>query len=160
MTAKRRLIHVGSAALITVGLGVGVAATLHVQAATVVKVTLPATGAVINACNGEIVTLSGTKHALLHITMDSHGGFRGDLDANFQDVKGVGDQGNTYMAPFHEYLNLNDQVGNATPVTLTFNMISKGSAPNFILHEDDHITVNADGTVTSFHDKFRTECQG
>jgi hypothetical protein len=160
MTAKRRLIHVGSAVLITVGLGIGVAAPLHVQAATVDNDTFPINFGVTNPCNGENVALSGTEHDTLHITMDSNGGFHGDMQANLENITGVGDQGNTYVAPGVLHSNVNGRVGGEETFTETFNIISAGSAPNFILHEDYHITVNADGTVTTSHDNVSSACRG
>jgi hypothetical protein len=40
-----------------------------------------------------------------------------------------------------------------------FDMIGQGQAPNFSVHETFHVTVNADGSVTSFHDNFSITCQ-
>jgi hypothetical protein len=160
MTAKHRLIHVGSAALITLGLGIGVAAPLHVQAATVYNLTHPINATVLNACTGESVVFSGNEHDLFTLTMASNGGFHADQQANYQDVQGVDDQGNTYVIPGAEHLSLNGQVAQEETVTETVQVISRGSAPNFIMHQDEHITINADGTVTAFHDNISTVCQG
>ena len=129
-------------------------------AATVFNVNSPFNETVTNPCNGENVTISGTEHEMLHVTLDGNGGFHGDMQANLHDVTGVGDQGNTYHVPgaFHD--NLNGKVGQEETETETFNFISDGSAPNFLLHIDFHFTINADGTLTSSHDTFRTECKG
>lgn len=136
------------------------ALTLSALAATVYNVTYPVNFSVFNACNGENIVISGYEHDTYHITYDSNGGVHGDMHANLQDVKGVGDQGNTYTIPGTYHENFNGQVGSEETLTETFNVISTGSAPNFVMHEDAHITVNADGTTTSYHDNFTTDCQG
>lgn len=156
---RRKLIHCVSAAVVALGLGAS-ALALPAQAATVYNVTYPTNFTVTNPCNGENVVVSGYEHDTLNITYDSNGGFHGDMHANLQGVTGVGDQGNTYTVPGAYHDNLNGQVGQEETTTETFSFISNGSAPNFVLHEDIHFTVNPDGTVTSSHDNFTTECRG
>ena len=136
------------------------ALTLPALADKVSNMTVPINFTVTNACNGENVALSGNEHELFHITNDSNGGFHSDIHANMQDVKGVGDQGNTYTIPGQFHGSFNGQVGSESTLTETCNVISTGSAPNFVLHIDTHTTFNADGTVTSTHSNIRTECQG
>jgi hypothetical protein len=143
-----------------VGLGIGVAAPLHVHAGTLFNVTYPINFPAFNPCNGENVFLSGTEHDTVYFTMDSNGGFHGGMQANLENMTGVGDQGNTYVAPGALHSNVNGRVGYEETFTETFDIISTGSAPNFLMHEDVHFTVLADGTVTSSHDNFRTECRG
>jgi hypothetical protein len=40
----------------------------------------------------------------------------------------------------------------------SFDVVSKGSAPNFLLHMTLHVTVNANGTLTSFVDNLTETC--
>ena len=40
-----------------------------------------------------------------------------------------------------------------------FRIIGQGSGNNFLVHETLHITVNADGTITVFHDNFSIDCR-
>jgi hypothetical protein len=54
----------------------------------------------------------------------------------------------------------NSQVAHTITITDNEEVVAEGSAPNFLLIDDFHITVNPDGMVTSFHDNFRFECQG
>jgi hypothetical protein len=136
------------------------ALTLPALADTVYNITFPVSFSVVNPCNGETVVVSGNEHDTLHMTMDGNGGFHGVFHMNLQDVSGVGDQGNTYRIPATFHDNINGKVGEEETLTATSNVISQGSAPNFLLHDDTHITVHPDGTVTSSHDNFRTECRG
>jgi len=133
---------------------------LPALADTVVNITSPISFTRTNPCNGENVTFSGNGHLNFHLTFDSGGGVHYDLHTNSQDVKGIGDQGNTYTIPLESLDSVNGQVGREATVTLTEEVISQGSAPNFVLDEDAHTTVNADGTITVSFDNVTTACQG
>lgn len=134
--------------------------TLPALADTVYNVTYPVSYLIGNPCNGENVVVSGNEHDTYHITYDNNGGYHADMHANLQDVTGVGDQGNTYHIPGVYHDTVNGKVGYEETTTETFSFISQGSAPNFIMHFDFHITVNADGTVTSYHNNFTAVCRG
>ena len=41
-----------------------------------------------------------------------------------------------------------------------FSMITHGPLPNFVLHEVEHVTINANGEVTVFFDNLSAECRG
>ena len=129
-------------------------------AATVINIDIPLSGTVFNPCNGENVAVSGNEHDTFELTFDGHGGVHVVFTGNLEGVTGVGDQGNTYQIPgaFHDQYNA--RVGFEETFTETFQIVSHGSAPNFTFHEDAHITVNPNGTVTEFHDHFSTTCQG
>jgi hypothetical protein len=135
------------------------AVRVQAQADTIYNQTVPVSFTATN-CNGENVALSGNEHDTFHETFDGSGGVYVDFHANLQDVTGVGDQGNTYHAPDALHNQYNIKVGYEQTVTVSQLFVSQGSAPNFVLKFDVHITVNPDGTVTSFHDNFSTECRG
>jgi len=40
-----------------------------------------------------------------------------------------------------------------------FRIIGQGPGNNFLVHETLHFTINADGTVTVFHDNFSVDCK-
>ena len=40
-----------------------------------------------------------------------------------------------------------------------FRIIGQGPGNNFLLHEDFHITVNANGDVITSHDNFSADCK-
>ena len=133
--------------------------TLPALAATVFNVTVPV-NLTIGTCNdGEVVTISGLVHEIFLLTFDGSGGVHVDFHENFEDVTGVGSLGNTYHAPVAENSSFNAVVGHESTITVSELFVSQGSAPNFSLKENVHITVNPDGTVTSFDSDFTTQCQ-
>ena len=40
-----------------------------------------------------------------------------------------------------------------------FRIVGQGPGNNFLVHEVAHITFNANGTVTTFHDNFSAQCK-
>jgi hypothetical protein len=40
-----------------------------------------------------------------------------------------------------------------------FRIIGQGPGNNYLVHENEHFIINADGTVTVFHDNFSIVCQ-
>ncbi len=115
---------------------------------------------IVNACNGEVVAVTVTFHDVYRVTLDSSGGFH--LGSHENDYgSGVGSLGNKYQinATFNNKFNGN--VGQEETATAKIFFVSQGSAPNDLdVKNDYHLTVNPDGTVTSFHDNFRSECLG
>ena len=121
-------------------------------------------GGVLNPCNGEILTFSGTDHVTLRRTDDGNGGVHVGQHHNIH-VTAIGDQGNTYEGNGEDTFELNGRVGYEETATHTggpfeFNEISQGSAPNFVAHAVFHTTFHPDGTVTADVVHFTTECRG
>lgn len=115
----------------------------------------------INSCNGEFVTLDGTLSEDIHEVLNGNRvNFSEHIHAS---LHGTGDQGNEYNltdnVSFTENFSLNNgQV--AFDEIQVFNVISKGSAPNFKARVKFHVTVNANGTVTSSVSEITTTCNG
>jgi hypothetical protein len=128
-------------------------------AATVTNITVPISGTVSNACNGEMLTFSGELHLTSRVTLDSSGGFHLGAHVNIH-VTATGDQGNTYEGNQEDNSELNGRIGVEQIETITISIISKGSAPNVVIHAVFHITVRPDGTVTAFVDHLTAECRG
>jgi hypothetical protein len=40
-----------------------------------------------------------------------------------------------------------------------FRIIGQGPGNNFVLHENFHLTINANGEVTTVHDNFSADCK-
>jgi hypothetical protein len=124
----------------------------------------PLAGEVINPCTGELVLFEGTTHFVFHRTVDAGGGFRFKGHENLQ-AKGVSDSGAKYIV--HEVGNdqenfdvFSDSADNFTLMG-TLQYIRQGSETA----EDDfqakllvHVTVNANGELTSEILKAETEC--
>lgn len=110
--------------------------------------------------DGEDVQLSGKLHMLYHTTLDDTGGFHMKLHFNPQGISGVGlTSGDKYQGTGVTQENFNGKVGEEYTYINNFRIIGQGPGNNLLVHENFHITVNADGTVTSYHDNIRTECK-
>jgi len=120
---------------------------------------IPVSGAVINPCNGETVTFSGVDHFTARVVFDGAGGFHLTTHDNIH-VTATGDQGNSYEGNQEDTSEVNGRVGIEETFVLTFSEISKGSAPNFEVHMLEHVTVNPNGTITSFVDHITANCRG
>ena len=120
----------------------------------------PISTEIFNQCNGELVSVSGTVHSTFFITSDGNGGFHFTLRANYVNVTGIGNQGNTYHVPAVQVFKTNVQVAAESTIEIFISFISQGSAPNFKSREEFHFTVNPDGTVTSERFLFTIECHG
>src|SRR5689334_19455813 len=109
---------------------------------------------------GEIVELTGNLHDLFHITLDGSGGVHVSFLDNPQGIKGYGwTTGARYQGTGGTHDHFNSKVGYQETFINNFRMIGQGPGNNFLIHENFHITVNANGTVTSFHDNFSIECK-
>jgi hypothetical protein len=119
-------------------------------------------GELFNECKGEFVSYEGTSHFVLHIKEDASGGFHIKAHTNIQ-VHGVSTSGAKYVA--HEIDNshnfFSESADNFT-FTQTAQFIRQGSETS----EDDfqakgltHVTVNANGEVTSSFEELEIECK-
>ena len=114
---------------------------------------------IVNPCNGEVVNLSGSAHEVDRVTFNGttiHIGTHFDAGG----VSGVGattgakySVNDTFDVSFNLAAGANESVGE------DFHLIGQGGVPNFVLHTKFHITVNANGQVTSFFDNVSAECR-
>lgn len=111
---------------------------------------------------GELVDLSGTLHTLMTFAINKNN-VAGYFHFQPQGISGIGETtGDKYQATgvtmesfagsFH-----NGQF-NQTFVN-NFRIIGQGPGNNFLVHETMHITVDANGSVTVFHDDFSAACK-
>jgi hypothetical protein len=114
---------------------------------------------VVDAC-GNPVELTGQLHDLFHVTFDGAGGAHFDGHDNPQGLTGTDVAGNKYQGTGVTRQDDNFTAGTTFNETFVnnFRMIGQGQAPNYDVHENFHVTVNPDGTVTSFHDNFSITC--
>jgi hypothetical protein len=109
---------------------------------------------------GEDVALSGDIHDLFAITFDSNGGFHATMHDNPQGVSGIGlTTGDKYQGTGVTLSVFNGKVGFETTFVNNFRIIGQGPGNNFLVHENFHITVHPDGTVTGFVDNFSVSCK-
>ena len=113
-----------------------------------------------NGGAGETVELSGTLHDLFHVTSDGAGGFHVKTSDNPQGVSGTGQTtGAKYQGTGVTSSDFNTKAGFENTFVNNFRIIGQGPGNNLLVHENFHITVNANGTVTAFHDNFRVDCK-
>jgi hypothetical protein len=130
-------------------------ATVNVQVPLDLVVFVPCA----NGGAGENVEISGTLHILLHITINDN---RVNIKEHFQpqDASGVGeDTGDVY----HAVGVTQDQesfgaVSDEFTFINNFRIVGQGPGNNFQVHENVHITINANGDVTSVHDNLSATC--
>jgi len=129
------------------------------MAVVTTNIFIPINGTVFNPCNGETVTFSGVDHFTASVTFDGAGGFHIATHDNIH-VTATGSLGNSYEGNQEDTNEANGRFGFEQTFVLTFSEIGTGSAPNFEQHVLQHITVNANGTLTVFVDNFTSNCRG
>lgn len=109
---------------------------------------------------GEEVHLTGKLHHLVHFIINSTGGVHFKFQSNDQGITGTGlTTGDKYHRTGATNSEFNAKVGEQTTVVDSFNIIGQGNGNNFLVHVTLHITVNANGTVTSEVFDFSVECK-
>jgi hypothetical protein len=136
------------------------------QAGTVVNESTPLDLSVFVPCAnggaGELVELTGNLHILETLTVN---GNNFSLVEHFQPqgVSGTGQTtGARYQATGVTSMSQKGsfQNGQATATFINrFDIIGQGPGNNFTIHETEHLTINADGTVTVFFDNFVADCK-
>ena len=130
------------------------------QASTVTtneKVPLELT--VFIPCVPETVTVTGELHILSHTTVNPDGSFHVVSHFNPQGVSGIGDvTGAKYQGTGVTQTNFNLNVGQTFTFVNNFRFIGQGPNNNSTIHENVHVTVNANGVVTSTVDNFTAKC--
>ena len=108
---------------------------------------------------GEDVELSGTIHDLFHVTLNDNTVHVKTHDQP-QGVTGTGlVTGDKYQGTGVSQDEFTAAVGQEETFINNFRIIGQGNGNNFLVHENFHITVNANGTITSFHDNFTVDCK-
>jgi hypothetical protein len=111
---------------------------------------------------GELVDLSGPLHTLITFTINGNN-VRVKTHFQPQGLSGTGEiTGDKYQGTgvTQESSKGSFQNGQFSDTFVNnFRIIGQGPGNNFLVHETLHITVNANGTVTVFHDNFSTDCK-
>jgi hypothetical protein len=111
---------------------------------------------------GEIVDLSGPLHTLISSTLNGNN-VSGKFHFQPQGISGIGETtGDKYQATGVTQqtfkASLQNGQSNLTFVN-NFRIVGQGPGNNFLVHENLHINVNANGTLTVFHDNFSIDCR-
>ena len=111
---------------------------------------------------GEVVDLAGPLHTLVTYTINGNN-ISGKFHFQPQGITGTGEtSGDKYHATgeIQETFTSKLQNGHATLTFVNnFKIIGQGPGNNYLVHEDHHFTVNADGTMTVSHDNFSVDCK-
>lgn len=113
-------------------------------------------------CGNETVAVSGNVHVVAHGTVSSSGSVHAVFHVNPQNIRGAGlTTGAEYLAPgmLQTVSNMNGPAPVTTTLVNNFELIGLGAAPDFMLHHNMHLTVNAKGEVTAAFDHFTTTCR-
>lgn len=109
---------------------------------------------------GELVELTGTLHVLTHVTIDDQGGLHVKQHSQPQGISGVGlTTGDTYRGTGVTQTEFNATAATEQTSINNFRIIGQGPDNNFLVHSTFHVTVNANGEVTTVVDNFSTECR-
>jgi hypothetical protein len=112
---------------------------------------------------GELVDLSGRLHTMINFTINGNN-VSGVGHFQPQGISGTGETtGDKYQATGvtkDSSFKLSFQNGQASQTLVNnFRIIGQGPGNNYLVHEVAHITFNANGTVTTFHDNFSADCK-
>jgi len=113
-----------------------------------------------NGGSGEEVAFAGDVHQVVHVTLTGKG--RAILMAHiqWQGVTGTGlVTGDKYTGVSVSHSTETLAVGVEETFTFNFRLIGQGSGNDLMMHNKFHVTVNPDGSVSSFHDNFGGACK-
>jgi len=102
----------------------------------------------------------GTLHMLFLTTIDNKGGFHSKFHFQPQGISGTGfTTGAKYQGTGVTQGTFNGKVGFEQTFVNNFKIIGQGPGNNFLIHENFHLTVNANGEVTASVDNFSVKCK-
>jgi hypothetical protein len=124
------------------------------------EVTFPVFVPCANAGAGEFVLLSGTQHALFHLTTDSQGGLHLKSTIQSQGISGVGlTTGDKYQGTGASQSETVVTAGSEQTLINSFKIIGEGPGNNFLVQQTTHLTVTPNGDLTAFVNNFSVECR-
>lgn len=113
-------------------------------------------------CADETVQLQGTLLVLDHLTIS---GNRFTVKSSYQPqgLSGIGSvSGDTYHATGQTQSTYSGSFVNgqySTTFVNNFRIIGQNTGNNYLVHETFHVTVNSDGTLTSYVDNITIDCK-
>ena len=115
-----------------------------------------------NGLPGETIELTGPLHVLVLFTINDNN-VSGKIQHQPEGVTGVGlTTGDQYRGTgvTETTFTMSLQNGQANMNFVNnFRLIGQGKAINYLVHEDMHLTINADGTTTANFDHFSIDCK-
>jgi hypothetical protein len=147
------------------GLALGAAPAIAIAQATteVARETVPFEREQENACNGELVTITGEVKITTRRTVDANGVTHFMINFVPSNLEGVGASGKYKIVgaeKSHEELIEGQDYPFSQNYTSQYNVVSQGKAPNYKVTETSRITIDADGTLLHEFVHFRSTCTG
>ncbi|HKU68960.1 MAG TPA: hypothetical protein VJP85_14400 [Candidatus Baltobacteraceae bacterium] len=132
----------------------------YALAAVMTNERVPVSLSLVIPCTGENVTLQGDLHLVDAVTINANTVHFVQV-FNPQELTGFGSSRAAYRGVGVTRSDLTFNV-NGFPAQGTFvnnfRIIGQGRAANYMIHENLHVTVNANGAVTSAFDDFKATC--
>jgi hypothetical protein len=111
---------------------------------------------------GELVELNGPLHILLTFTINGNN-ISGKTHFQPEGISGVGlDTGDRYHATGVTQDHFKGSLSNGQFNQIfvnNFRIIDQDPGNNFLVHENFHLTITANGAVTAVHDNFSIDCK-
>ena len=111
---------------------------------------------------GEFVELNGSLHQLITFTINGNT-ISGKTHFQPQGISGVGlDTGDKYQGAGVTQDHFKESFKNGQFVQTfvnNFRIIGQGAGNNFLVHENFHLTITANGEVTASHENLSIECK-
>jgi len=119
-------------------------------------------GTLINPCTGETFFVEGTQLFLFHTTLDADGGEHFNVNSTIQ-AQGVSDSGVKYVFQETGPTHIKNALDSANTFTSTDTgrFIRQGSTTpedDFVVKIMSHVTINANGELTSESTTLEIEC--
>ena len=114
-----------------------------------------------NGGAGELIFMSGDLHILTHYTLSNSGNYHVKQHFQPQGISGYGEvTGDKYQATgvTQEEFNTNGPLPITDSFVNNFRMIGQGPNNNYQVHQNMHVTINANGVLTSFVDNSSVDC--
>jgi hypothetical protein len=109
---------------------------------------------------GETVVFTGQLHELITFNMNAAGGVSGLMHFQPQGLTGIGmTTGLKYQGTGATTTSLSGNVGQQMTFVNNFRIIGQGPGNNLLVHENSHVTIDANGNVTASFDDLSIDCK-
>ena len=149
---------IGTAALMMPAIAKATVTTTHVKTPIDITVSVPCALDGV----GESVHAIGVLHTRLRTTVDADGGFHTQAHYQTQGISGIGQtSGDKYqlIGVIHQSINGKVGVENTNTTVVNGRVIGPGPGNNLFWYYTYHMTVNANGEVTTDFENIRVECK-
>lgn len=131
-------------------------------ATTTTKTDIDETVLEFDACAGEVLEFHIRQQVVEHLTIDAQGAQHAHFVTNDKGTTAIGTvTGRVWnqTGATIDHINVDVAVTGNETFTNSLNLIGRGQAPNLLIQETFHITVNPKGVITVLFDKIRSTCK-